>query len=861
MRRIEAAVCAPDSSGIVIRGAAGVGKSRIAREALGLAEAGGRDVRWAVASSAARMLPLGAFAQWAGSAEGDDLQSVRGVIAALTSTSADKPAVVGVDDVHLLDDLSTFVLHQIVARRAAKIVLTLRDTEAVPAAVQEVWSAGQFERLDLQPLSQDEAVELASTALNGPLDPDTGYRLWKLTRGNALYLRNIVEQEVTDQRLIRKYGHWTWVGEPEVPPELAEMIEARFGALPPAVADVVDTLAVGEPLDLALLNRITDAAAVEAAETRGLISLDEVDGAMEVRIAHPLYGEVRRKRAPATRLRRLRGRVAAELAAGDTGDDVRTTVRRASLSLDSDLELDPGLLMRAAAAATALADLYLADRLADAAIRVGAGAEANFVRAHVLGWQDRGEEADAVLAECPTDGFSDEDHALVAFLRANNMLWTMVDPEGAKALIDEKAETISPESRGCIEAFLTIYWATAAKPQLAITHSENFTLAHLPGAVAGETISALVAAFAAAGRTSDALSAAHHGYATVTNSFGAPYMRMITTEGHVAGLILAGRLEEACDVADELIRRAADLPGHAQSLSAAIGGRATLAAGRVDTAVSILAPVVERYANAGNKNAIYYHCQPRLATALAIGGCADDAAAQLGDVEAGRNPARRFIDYERQIARAWIAACRNDTTDAVRIALSSAEKACDNGQFAVEVLCRQLATQFGDITSASRLQELEELAEGPRVGIAKRFAAALRDGSGRELAAVSGDFEQIGDIVAAIDASGYAAIAYRRDGHRGTSLTCSTRAEDLSRLCGGVDTPALRKASARVPFTDREYEIVSLVAQGLSSRAIADRLTLSVRTVEGHIYRAMAKSGATDRDELSRMIPRRSAGV
>jgi hypothetical protein len=46
-----------------------------------------------------------------------------------------------------------------------------------------------------------------------------------------------------------------------------------------------------------------------------------------------------------------------------------------------------------------------------------------------------------------------------------------------------------------------------------------------------------------------------------------------------------------------------------------------------------------------------------------------------------------------------------------------------------------------------------------------------------------------------------------------------------------------------------------LIRQGLSTRAIAERLTLSVRTVEGHICRAMTKTGAADRDELAAMLP------
>jgi DNA-binding CsgD family transcriptional regulator len=65
----------------------------------------------------------------------------------------------------------------------------------------------------------------------------------------------------------------------------------------------------------------------------------------------------------------------------------------------------------------------------------------------------------------------------------------------------------------------------------------------------------------------------------------------------------------------------------------------------------------------------------------------------------------------------------------------------------------------------------------------------------------------------------------------------------------------LRKASERLPLSDREREIAMLIGLGLSNGAIADRLTLSVRTVEGHIYRAMSKTGASDRDELAAMLP------
>ena len=80
----------------------------------------------------------------------------------------------------------------------------------------------------------------------------------------------------------------------------------------------------------------------------------------------------------------------------------------------------------------------------------------------------------------------------------------------------------------------------------------------------------------------------------------------------------------------------------------------------------------------------------------------------------------------------------------------------------------------------------------------------------------------MGDLVAAVDAAAHAAITYRRQDLRGSALACSTRADALADHCGGITTPALRQASERLPLTDREREIVMLIGEGLSSRAVAE---------------------------------------
>lgn len=53
-------------------------------------------------------------------------------------------------------------------------------------------------------------------------------------------------------------------------------------------------------------------------------------------------------------------------------------------------------------------------------------------------------------------------------------------------------------------------------------------------------------------------------------------------------------------------------------------------------------------------------------------------------------------------------------------------------------------------------------------------------------------------------------------------------------------------------MTSREDEIVKLIAEGHSSKEIAKRLTISIKTVERHRSNILEKLGMRDRTELTR---------
>jgi len=833
LRRVAAAI-RPGAAGMVVAGPAGVGKTRLVREALAGAGARRATVVWAHGSTAARPLPLGAFAGLLDVSAGDAAESIG---RALDQLARQRPLVLVVDDGHLLDEHSAIVLHRVVSRGLVPTLVTLRTGEPSPDTVTALWKDEHLPRLDLAPLDVAETSGLVARVLGGPVDSASAHRLWALTRGSPLFLRHLLAGEVAAGRFTPASGVWCWTSEPEISPELTGLLEHEMGRLAPPVRDVVDLVALAEPVAVPTLAGLTSPVDLEEAEDRGLVRTD----GQVARLAHPLYGEVRRAAMGTLRARRLRGRVARTL------DPAADPIPRAVLTLDSDLAPEPALFLRAAEAATRMYDLPLAERLASAAAATG-DPLARLVHAASLSWLSRGEEAETILADLAGSAPDAGTRALAHLHRAGNLLWTMARPDDAgRALAAAEATGAVPLHVAGMSLALA-----AARGDLSpvLARGPQLLRGDLPDDLARILVASAVSAAAAVAGERGVLDEAAVVGGLTADRVPTAIPGFGLADLQVLGHRLVGTPGRADDQAGRMQAASADLPGPARLMGLVVAGHAALAGGRVRDALLLLRDAWAGLAESGHE--FRFRCRTLLATALAQAGEAALAAPLVAGVAAERHPAYRLYAPDDLLGQAWAAAAEGSTTESVRHAVDAAGLARDTGAPAYEVLAWQTAVQLGDATGAlPRLTALAGL--GPRAEVARAHARAWADDDGEALLAAADAWTRLGDLLAAGDAAAQAADVHRRHGRQGSALSAAALAE---RLAGrsGARTPALAIAVRPLPLTVREREIVTLAARGLSNRAIAERLTVSVRTVEGHLYRAGHKLGVSERTALAEVL-------
>ncbi|MEV6647941.1 helix-turn-helix transcriptional regulator [Amycolatopsis sp. NPDC051371] len=150
----------------------------------------------------------------------------------------------------------------------------------------------------------------------------------------------------------------------------------------------------------------------------------------------------------------------------------------------------------------------------------------------------------------------------------------------------------------------------------------------------------------------------------------------------------------------------------------------------------------------------------------------------------------------------------------------------------------------------ARLHQLASKVDGELAPVFAAHAGAAAAGDGARLVAASEDLENLGFTLVASEAASQACHAYRSAGRGHQARAANARAWELAPRCQGARTPTLA-AIAAPGLIAREREVAALAAEGRTSRQIAERLTMSVRTVDNHLRPVYAKLGISGRTALA----------
>jgi DNA-binding CsgD family transcriptional regulator len=861
LERVHDLLVGPEPRCVVLAGPSGVGKTALGRACLRLARDEGATTHQVTATRSAARLPFGAVAPLLhdaapdlgpAKAVDDRVDLLRRSVAALADRSDGSDLLLFVDDAHLLDDASATLVHQVAASGAATVLATVTSGEVAPDPVVALWKDELAERVELDGLAADAITELLSAVVGGPIDSATAAQFTERCQGNALFLRELVVGALDDGSLVDEGGIWRLVDDLSRSARLVEIVETRLGRLDDDERALLELVAYGEPLGQAELAALSDHEVAEALERRGLLASHLDDRRMEIRLAHPLYGDVVRARTPALRARGIAESLA-DAVEGTGSARHEDALRIATWRLTAG-DGDPQVLLDGATTARWRYDFPLAERLARAAADAGAGFDAELLAAHITGLQGRSDEAAAELADLAERAGTDAERARVAIVRFDtSVVWSAADE--SDVLGTALAAVGDPAWRDRLAARRLAVVLNAAGPRAAIEAARP-VLAAADGEALVFALLAEAYGLARAGRLDEALTASDRG-ADARLAIDSPlaWYPWWHAVPRCMALLYAGRFQEAAAEAGGHHGQAvAEGSAEAQAIFAVLEATAAADRGQVRTAAH----------RAREAQAVHQNLRrPVLvrqdlivgALAHALSGDAAAATAQLDELDALGLPPVLRDEVDLIQARAWTAAAAGDMPTARAHLEAAADMGREIGDRVGEAAALHALARLGRARDVrTRLVEVAAGIDGDLATARVAHTEALVTGDTAALDEVSLRFDEMGADLLAAEAAADAAVGYRQAGDLRAAAAAERRAAELAERAEGPVTPALQAIETRARLTPAERETAVLAAAGRTNKEIAEQLHLSPRTIENRLQRVYEKLGISGRAELQAVL-------
>lgn len=865
-------VTSPEPSGAIVLGSMGMGKTSLVEAVLAHPDAPAPVMRL-YCSPTLSEVPYGVLSPYLGS-----LQRIEGPVEVLreintaleAAATGDVKPVVVVEDAHHLDTESAFVLSLLMENAALKLVAIGAGVIDSGSALAALSDSDALSTIVVQPLGLEGVRALVEEQLGGKISEGTARIILATSGGNPSFVRANVES-CREQGILfndRAFAHDSgdapsiWILArplPAVDDRLTDMVTEIHGLTPHAEQGTLEMLALAGPLPSKLLS-ICDM------PYRHLLDSGELRQTTNstMRINSALHETMLRQLVPAQRKAELFA--VWDRARADLG--LQPTPTQVLWGIEIGVEAETDVVLRAVQQAADALDFELAWKLCVASDIAARNERGTLLEAAVLLGMGRYYSSRSLLVRL-LDQARDASMLTSAYMQLlivlSNLDVEAHDRQAIERLWEARASEFDDNSgrgeilRGHRTAELLLErWSSLNTPD-----AERPSTAELENLLEDPdmtpegrlvVLSLLSDLNSIEGRNETALDLARQvlkGLGQNPRLEGTYQSKTVFRVGW--NLIICGRYVEANEFIDSYQGQSIHLIVHRQGMLALLHGLGDLLQGRKAAATEELAEAVMELRLRDPAQLLALALRLYQWTSGQTGVAASDRGARQR-----RDPASN--DRQRAEALAETPSSRRLFARAVAAGMGHPlghEKVSDFPLVERELLLWKTAQldheELQSDPAQERLAYLVRGHEGPRATLAARLVSSRGMNDAEALESLGRDALHQGDFRIATEALTRAALRYLAEGE---PRVCGAILRQVGRIIdeqGLVAENHIARALAFTELTAREKEIVDLARSGMNNAQIARALTVSQRTVEGHLYRVFSKLGISERSELNDM--------
>ncbi|MGA7206829.1 MAG: helix-turn-helix transcriptional regulator [Specibacter sp.] len=767
-----------------------------------------------------------------------------------------------VDNGEFIDEQSAAVIMQVVMSTEVKLIL-VDQPGSQRTYLRELWRDGHLARFELASLKSADVQAFLEDVLDGKVSSPAADYLASRSAGNPLVLKGLVSGALEEGSLQKVDGVWM-LDHPadKLGAESSDFLRMELDHLRPESRRIIDILALAGPLPLDVLLEVTSTESVDDIQQRELVAI--VPGpAMTMQLARPATAGPIRRMIPVGRSRRLLAEVTEVYIPGDTSEP-EVLINFTRWAVDCGVPVSDEQILAAATKANHLV------RVQDAL--------------HISSQYVSPEFEPALLAQQSLAQLNNDRADTARALAARSLELAVTPDVGADALRAIHAAHLPEQDfeakfGAALDAYEEKFGVVRLDGNSTRADFDVLTLRASAEVTLGEsaTASARIAALLAhpladnpvdqthlksllcevlttTGRTGPAAALAGEVVAVLERpeGFPRPDISILAYTRAVSAFIYNGDWEIVRRALAPAVFTNPDLMLHSGGMKDLGAAMMHCRRGHIDEALAVLGPAV----------AALMDYDPWLVLPTALGLQAY-CMVMRGDTDGVHVPLKRLEGMQRRgntfhhlEAAAYAAAARAMSGHrilGVKQLYALLHECRDRGYTGTELTVLSLLIRVGENGVVPRMVEVSDLVESGTKAFFQEWSRALRSQDPVTLDRASTTAVEYGFELVAVELATQAQKRFNDGGKVHRSRKTASKVVSMREQLPGLASPAFTSID-RPKMTRREHEIASLVAKGESNNAIAERLNVSLRTVEGHLYRTFIKLDLQSREQLARLM-------